>query len=437
MAEKPKRKERPGKKFTAIGIGNLKPETERYEIRDLNAEGLYVAVSPSGHKGFVVRYRFKGEPRKLSLGNIPLSKARVAAAAAFDEVKEGRDPSVAKQTAKAGKRVVEANTFKVVAEQYLKIVCGMKRAGDDAKPTFNGVIRSAPQQSANLERLVFPQIGDRPISEIKRSEIVALLDKIAAGELKDADGEVIKGGPVMADRTLALIRRIMNWHAARADDFRSPFVRGMARTKAKERARARTLTDDEIRAIWKAATEGKGPFPALVRVLLLTGARRTEASAMTRDEISDDGDWLLPQIRNKAKFDLTRPLSEAARAVIESQLRDGCPYVFSTDGKTPISAFSKFKKRFDEASGTSDWTLHDLRRTARSLMSRAGVDSDHAERALGHVVAGVRGVYDRHDFRTEMKIAYDKLAALIEQIANPPEGGKVILLLPTKKRDGR
>jgi integrase len=71
------------------------------------------------------------------------------------------------------------------------------------------------------------------------------------------------------------------------------------------------------------------------------------------------------------------------------------------------------------ASGVTGWTLHDLRRTARSLMSRAGVPSDHAERCLGHVIGGVRGVYDRHQYREEMLLAYEKLAALIAGIVDP------------------
>ena len=418
------------KGFTDIAIKNLKPGPARREIPDPGARGLYLVVQPSGHKSFAVRYRFKGEPRKLSLGNVPLSKARKAAADALDEVKEGRDPSAAKQEAKAQRRVVEATTFRVIAEKYLKLACGMKGAGDEV--TFTGEIRTAERQAADLERLVYPTLGDRPISEIKRSEIVALLDKIETGELKMADGDPIKGGPVMADRTLAIIRKIMNWHAARADDFKSPIVRGMARTTAKDRARSRILSDDEIRAVWNTASKAEGAFPALIRFLLLTGARRTEASAMTWDEIKDD-DWVLPASRNKTKLDLVRPLSEAALAVIEPFRREGGGYVFSTDkGRTPISAFSKFKGKFDTASDTSGWTLHDCRRTARSLMSRAGVDSDHAERALGHVIAGVRGVYDRHDFRREMKRAYDALAALIERIATPPAGN--VTPLRKKKR---
>jgi integrase len=392
------------RRLTDLAIKNLKPESERYEKPDPGCAGLYVIVQPSGYKSFAVRFRVQGKPKKLSLGAITLAKARKAATAALDEVKEGRDPTAAKQQAKQERRAVAANTFGRVADQYFKIACGMKLAGEGG-PVFNGEVRSAARQLADLNRLVLPALGGKPISEIKRSGIVELLDDIAS-----------ERGPVMADRTLALIRRIMNWHATRSDDFRSPIVRGMARTKGKERERQRILTDDEIRKVWN--TKAEGPFPALIKFLLLTGARRDEAASMTRSEINN-GNWELPAARNKTKLDLIRPLSAAAVAVIESQPRKDA-YMFTTDGKTPISAFSKFKQKFDEVTETSGWTLHDLRRTARSLMSRAGVNSDHAERCLGHVIGGVRGVYDRHEFYDEKKHAYSALAALIERMANPP-----------------
>jgi hypothetical protein len=104
--------------------------------------------------------------------------------------------------------------------------------------------------------------------------------------------------------------------------------------------------------------------------------------------------------------------------------------VFTTTGRGGIGGFSKFKRKLDKASGVSGWTLHDLRRTARSLMSRAGVSSDHAERCLGHVIAGVRGVYDRHEFHEEKKQAFEALATLIDRIVNPKDN--VVQL-----RDGR
>jgi len=212
----------------------------------------------------------------------------------------------------------------------------------------------------------------------------------------------------------------MNWHASRSDEFRSPIVRGMARTSGKERARARILSDDELRAIWRAAEAATGPFPALVQFLLLTGARRSEAAEIERNELSGT-DWTLPAGRHKTKFDLVRPLSQAALAVIARLPAIGTgEMVFTTDGRSPFSGFSKAKRAFDKACGVTGWTLHDLRRTARSLMSRAGVNSDHAERCLGHVLPGVRGTYDRHEYHAEKQRAFEALAAQIERIVNPP-----------------
>src|SRR5262249_54831681 len=109
--------------------------------------------------------------------------------------------------------------------------------------------------------------------------------------------------------------KVLNWHAARSDDFKSPIVKGMARTKPAEHVRERTLTEDEIRRVWTAAT---GAYGALVKFILLTGARRSEASQMPREELQG-GTWLLPGSRNKTKQDLIRPLAKQALAVLPAK----------------------------------------------------------------------------------------------------------------------
>ena len=397
--------------LTDIAIRNLKPGPRRSEIPDPAARGLYVVVEPSGFKSFAVRFRFDGKSKKLSLGNISLSAARKAAADALHEVQQGRDPTALKQQAKAKRRAIEADTFAATVERYFQIECGMRRNGDHL--SFSPNHRTAARRLADLERLVLPVLGKRPVSEIKRSEVVAVLDSIE-----------LEQGPVMADRTLGYVRRIFNWHAARSDDFRSPIVRGMTRTKGSERARQRILSDDEIRKVWVNAA---GPFPALVKFLLLSCARREEAAQMAWSEVTD-GVWELPAERNKTKLPLARPLSSAALAVLESQRRDdGSRYVFTNDGKTAFTDFSRSKKKFDAAVGVSNYVLHDLRRSSRSLLSRAGVNSDHAERCLGHVIGGVRGVYDRHRYLPEMVRAYEALAAQIKLIVSPPKGNVTTL----------
>jgi integrase len=370
--------------------------------------GFAVRVTAAGTKSFVWFHRVDGRPHLETIGRwdenekgggLTVLKAIIAAKARADEISKpgsiadprpARTRTVDNANKPAGEKV--ADLLDKFVERYVE---------KDAKLRSADTIRSA------FDRLVKPAIGRTGIYELRRTAIVDMLDDIADNS-----------GPVMADRVLAYIRKAFNWRAARDGEFNSPIVKGMGRTKPKDRARERILTDAEIRKVWSTASAQSGPFPAFVRFLLLTAARRGEAADMTWQEI-DGGDWQLPASRNKAKIELVRPLSKTALAVIRPLQRDG-GYVFSTDdGKTPISGFSKFKRAFDKASGTSDWSLHDLRRTARSLMSRAGVNSDIAERCLGHVIGGVRGTYDRHEYHAEKRKAFEALATLLDRILKP------------------
>jgi integrase len=271
---------------------------------------------------------------------------------------------------------------------------------DEFHSRYAADLRTADYVRDVIDRLVKPEIGGIALSDIRRSHVAAMLDKIADDN-----------GPVMADRTLAIVRKAFNWRAARDDHFVVPIAKGMARTKPGERERDRILTDDELRAIWHA---GEGVFDRYVRFLLLTAVRRSEASDMHRREVAGDL-WTIPADRMKGKVEFVVPLSGLAQEL----LSDGKGFPFSTDGgATPISGFSKFKAAFDKACGVSDWTLHDLRRTARSLMSRAGVSPDIAERVLAHKIGGVRGIYDRHAYLAEKRDALGRLARLIGEIVN-------------------
>jgi integrase len=382
-------------RLTDIAIRNLKAGPARREIPDSGQRGLYVVVQPTGAKVFAVRYRFAGKPRKLTLqAGISLAAARREAADALYEVEKGNDPGVARQRARDEQRAAAADTLEAVCGEFFK--------RDGAK------LRSAKDWQRDLTRLVFPILGRRPIADIRRKDIVRLLDGIEDNN-----------GAASADTVLAIIRRIMNWYAVRDDNFRSPIVRGMRRRKPSEHARTRILTDDEIRAVWRAADNMAGPFGHYCKFLLLTAARRNEAAHLQWSEIKG-ADWYLPASRNKTKVDLTRPLSSAAAKVVLGTVQRiaGSDLVFSADGRR-LGGMTKRKKAIDEASGVRNWTLHDLRRTARSLMSRAGVPSEHAERCLGHVIPGIQGTYDRHKYREEMLVAYEKLSAIIAQIVDP------------------
>jgi integrase len=177
----------------------------------------------------------------------------------------------------------------------------------------------------------------------------------------------------------------------------------MARKRGQ--ARDRILTDPEISAVWRAS-EGLGVRGAFIRFLLLTGCRRNEAAQAEWTEISD-GIWTLPASRSKTKSEVSRPLSAAALATLPAKTSR---FVFSWNGDVGLTSFTKLKAQLDAASKTSDWRIHDLRRTSRSLMSRAGIATELAERMLGHAVPTIQKVYDRHKYLEEMSLAYSKLA---------------------------
>src|SRR5262249_15980915 len=142
------------------------------------------------------------------------------------------------------------------------------------------------------------------------------------------------------------------------------------------------------------------------RFLLLTATRRAEAARMTRDEFGNGKDWIVPAARMKGKQEHVIPLSKAAKAIIDDMPVLGA-FIFTLDGRRATRNFAVYKKALDKASGVTGWRLHDLRRAARSLMSRAGVAPDIAERCLAHKIGGVRGIYDRYAYYEEKARAFE------------------------------
>jgi len=170
----------------------------------------------------------------------------------------------------------------------------------------------------------------------------------------------------------------------------------------------------------------------LLKTLLLTGQRREKVLRMRWDDISD-GVWAIPTAKrekgNAGRVKLPPSLLDIVNA--QPQIA-GNPYVFAGRGSGPFNNFSQrtheLNKKLSEKLGeVQQWQLHDLRRTARSLMSRAGVRPDIAERVLGHVRPGVEGIYDRHHYDSDKADALARLAALVESIINPPPANVVPL----------
>jgi integrase len=395
----------------------IKSSKKRDEYPDKLVPGLrFVAQpQPSTARSWIVRSRVHGKPFNMKLGDwqpgdqplLSLTAARELAREAILAAKAGEDPREKREAARNKVEATVVNTLCHVCETYL--------AREGNKPE-DKKLRTLDQRRRMLTRHVYPTLGSRPIDTITRGELVRLGDNIET-----------RSGTRSADMVHAFLSKIMGEHAKRDDFYISPIVRGLKRGKPMETARTRILSDDEIRRVWAATAEMQGPFPALVRFLLLVGARRGEASEIRFDEIDDTGNWVLPARRNKTKLELLRPLSRAAQDVLGTLPRFAdCPYCF-TYGRGPLTGFSAHKAILDARSGVTGWVLHDLRRTARSLMSRAGIHPDISERCLGHTLPGMRKVYDRYEYSVEKQKAYEALASLIERIVNPPEENVVAL----------
>jgi integrase len=378
------------RKLTSAFIDSATAEAgkDRTIYWDDDPRGFGFQITSNEAKSFVLQFRHLGRSYRMAIsGNLKLAEARKQARAILGEVAKGRNP-LAERRKEAAART---NTLESVAESYFR------REGRK--------LRTMEERQRGLQRLVYPRLGSRQIEDVKRSDLVKLLDKIED-----------ENGAAMADHILAYLSRVFSWQASRSDNFRSPIVRGMRRHNG--HARARILSDDEIRKLWAATGTLSGAFGPLVRFLLLTACRRTEARYMKRSEVVGDI-WTVPPSRQKANLHHVVPLSKAAKAILDATpVIDNSDLIFTNDGWRPVSP-SKLKPQLDKESGVAGWTLHDLRRSARSLLSRAGVNADHAERCLGHVIGGVRGVYDRHAYLDEKRHAFEALAALIKRIIDP------------------
>ena len=375
--------------------------------------GFVCRCLPSGRLSYGLRYSTRsGKKRWLSLGvGITPAKARELAEQRRGDVAGGKDP----QAERIEARKVSGNTVGHVLDQYVKAY---------VRPE----LRSAAEVERVFDKYVRPEIGAKVVYELRRSDVRAMLDKIGNGK-----------SPVMADRTLAHLRAALNWWATGDDDFTSPIIRGMSRTSPIERARKRMLTDPEIRDVWKALDSVNVPsrFPALVRFLLLSARRRSEPAGMQWQDIEGDV-WVIGSDDHKTgkeAGELVMPLTPSMLVQLGEAKRRG--YVFPTENGTgAFNSWSWAKRKLDKAitelrkgegrAPMPHWTLHDLRRTGRSLMSRAGVSGDVAERVLGHSIPGIRGVYDRHAYADEKRDALERLAKMVERILAGEVEGNVI-----------
>jgi integrase len=367
--------------------------------------GFGVRVTAAGARSFVLNYRIRGHEFRYTIGAWPdwsALKAVREARSLRQRIDRGENPLDDR------KPEVEGRTVSDVLDDFIERY---------AKPK----LRHWKGVASAFNRLVKPEVGKRGVYELRRSDVAEMLDKIEDGS-----------GPVMADRTRAYFRKALSWYGERDDRFNLGQAIVRVEPRAAGTARSRILSDDELRIIWPVLGES-GTLGALLKGLLLTAARRSDVAGMARSEIDKDGIWEIPAERYKTKRSHALPLSKAALALIKEQPPG--EYVFPSREGTPFSGFAKSKAALDRAilaairkaakpgekvKPLPHWTLHDLRRTARTLMARAGVRPDVSERVLGYVIAGVAGVYDRHSYADEKRDALEKLAGMVERIVNPP-----------------
>ena len=386
----------PKKRLTEEGVAKLKPPASGKQVDyfDAGMPGLVLRVNYGGAKVWRALYYLKRldkdgkrvtTPTTHKLGRYPHLRLKDAREAARRFL---ADPA---------KALAEADTgsFREVAENFVK------------RHVEANKLRTQPEIERCLAKYVYPAWEHRPFRELKRGDVAALMDGIED-----------RHGARQADLVLAIIRKIANWYAARNDDYVSPVVRGMHRSNGADRRGKRILDDDEIRALWSADA---GTFGAFVKVLLLTAQRRDKVATMKWDDISEDTWTIASAPREKGNAGSLR-LPPMVLNIINAQPHiAGNPHVFAGRGGGPLNAFSQRKRELDaKLPGMPRWVLHDLRRTARSLLSRTGVRPDISERVLGHAIPGVEGVYDRHSYNDEKAEALARLAALMELIINPP-----------------
>ena len=406
------------KTLTVKSIEALKGETLRRELPDGLLPGLYLVIQPSGVKTWAVRYRAQGRPKKLTLGRWPgidLASARELARVTLRSAAEGNDPAAEKQTERrmANDATKDRDLVASVVGEFLQ-----RHVAANNRPS------TAKETERLLRQNVLPAWGKRHVQDISKRDVLDLLDEI-----------VDRGAAISANRTLAALRKMFNWGIDRDIIQASPCDR--VRAPASERSRDRVLSDAELRLIWCGCEKIGWPFGPMFQLLLLTAQRRGEVAGMRWSEVDfSERMWTIPKERSKNGRAHVVPLSDAVVAILNAVPRVGSKYeyVFTTNGQTFATGYSRAKKRIDQAisvaqvsedghppAGLEQWTIHDFRRTAATGMARSGTALPVIEKVLNHSsgsFAGVVGVYQRHSYVDEKRNALETWTAELMRITN-------------------
>ncbi len=336
-------------------------------------------------------------------GGITIDQARSAARARLGDVAKGADPREARLVAKAKADEAKAEsrlTVSALIEDWAKLHLATRR------PRYRS-------EAVRAIKLAFANYLKTPAGRLSRADVVEVHDRLVA-----------RGKPAIAGRTMAYGAACFSWARQRGKVFGNPFVR--LPNAAASVPRERVLEDEEIGRVWTAAAAMAEPWGPLIRVLMLTVARRDEVAGMRWSELSADlSTWTIPGARMKRGQAHIVKLPEEARTAIRGIKRvGGQDLVFSTTGTTPVSGFTRMKRALDEASGVSNWRLHDLRRSGVSCLAKMGIDSIVADKLLAHQpgkLSTVARTYQRHDFAAERARALEIWAEHVLRCAGGQE----------------
>lgn len=360
------------------------PAAGAMQYPDGKIPGFGVRVTANGVKSFYLSYRYKGRSRRMSLGRYPftgLAKARTDAHAAIVQLGNGNDPQREKPQRGA------SDTFADVLDAFVDTHCKrLNRAS------------TAAETEKILRCYFLPVWARRSVPDLDKSDVTDVLDAIIA-----------RGKPSAARHAFAAVRKFFNWCVEQSLIEQSPCA-GL-KPPAKHMSRDRVLNDDELARFWVHTEGSRDTAHIVMRLLLLTAQRCGEVCGMAWDELNlDEAVWTIPGTRTKNHKPHAVPLTPSVIAILKTVPRTTSPLVFPARGKPDqaYAGYTKGKKALDEAAKLSEWTLHDLRRTAATGMARLAVQPHVVERILNHVsgtFAGVAGVYNRFQYLPEMRAA--------------------------------
>ncbi|EEZ7023761.1 TPA: tyrosine-type recombinase/integrase [Escherichia coli] len=394
--------------LTDTKLKNLKPQDKLYKVSD--RDGLYVAVLTSGTVSFRYDYRINGRRETLVIGQygrdgISLAEAREELIAAKKLLKAGQSPAAAKRD--GIKKIRGAETFAVHTDSYMKhvILAESTRA----------------MKQAVIDRDILPVLGNKMMAEITTSMVRDLCDRI-----------VERGGRATAVQAREIISSVYRHANDRGHGLFNPAADIKPSSIAIFKPRERTLTPEEIGLFFRTldAIGAMGTMKMALKLVLITMVRKGEFTNATWDEIDfKKWTWTIPSDRMKGSRAHVIYLPKQAQDILVGlqMCAGGSEYLVPGryNFRKPLSnaALNSLIDRTvkiinEDGEYIQDFTVHDMRRTASTLLHEAGYPSDWIEKALAHEQKGVRAVYNKAEYARQRAYMLQQWADMIDSWIN-------------------